>query len=352
MPRVSGRWNVVAVLIVACGGPAGATEPAPFDLTHLPPDCVPAGQPQILVGLRPAELFARPDGKKAAASVDQLALMMATQIYGLTNTSGPGVEALETVLLAGHLTVTHNPAAARPHTLFGAADGIVLRTKDRYDWAAAVKRWAPAGKVVTHREAGFIVVPAPAIFTAMMPGAKVAAYSLHVADDRTLVVGPEESIRKLIDRVKDGTPTPTPVGWAEVERASVAVAVTIDKDGLDKLPKVTDEATATAFRLARAIDGMAAGVWCSDTTTLRMVVTTTAGEKGDEVVRLLREMRPTLEAGFRGSVANAGPADSKFFATGLALIDAGRIERDGPTVRVTAKIDGSLLDAVLGCLKR
>jgi hypothetical protein len=352
MPRVSGRWNLVAVLALACGSPAIAAESAPFDLTHLPPDCVPAGQPQILVALRPAELFARPDGKKAAATVDQLALMMATQIYGVTNTPGPGVEALEMVLLSGHLTFTHNPGAARPHTLFGAANGIVLRTRDRYDWTAAVARWAPAGKAVTHREATFIVVPAPAILTAMMPGAKDAAYSLYVADDRTLVVGPEDSIRKLIDRVKEGKPAPKPAGWTEVERAAVAVAVIPDKAGLDKLPKPTDAATQTAFRLARSIDGMAAGVWGSGTTTLRMVFTATDREKADEVARLLREMRPALEAPFRASVTDKAAAEARFFAAGLALIEAGRIDGDGPSVLVTAETDSSLLDAVLGCLKR
>src|SRR3954468_13509368 len=117
MPRVSGRWNLVAVLIVACGATAGAAEPAPFELTYLPPDCVPAGHPQILVALRPAELFARPDGKKAAAAVDQLALLMATQVYGFTPTAGPGVGALDTVLLVGHISVTHDPAKPQPHTL-------------------------------------------------------------------------------------------------------------------------------------------------------------------------------------------------------------------------------------------
>lgn len=353
MPRVSGRWNLVAVLALASAATAGAAEPAPFDLTHLPPDCVPAGQPQILVALRPAELFARPDGKKAAAGVDQLALLVATQIYGLTNGPGPGVEALETVLLSGHMTVSHNPGAAHPHSLFGASNGIVLRTRDRYDWAAAVARWAPAGKAATHRGQTFTVVPAPAILTAATPGAKDIAYSLYAADDRTLVVGPEDSVRKLIDRVKDGTPVPKPVGWAEVERAAVGVAVTIDRAGLDKLPKVTDEATKTAFRLARAIDGMALGVWCSDATTLRMVFTVADREKVEDVAGLLREMRQTLEAAFRGSVTDkTGPPEAAFFKAGLAVIEAGRIERDGPTVRVTAETTTSLLDAVLGCLKR
>jgi hypothetical protein len=352
MSRLSGRWNLVAVLTLACGTPAVAAEPAPFDLTHLPPDCVPAGQPQILVALRPSELFARPDGKKAAASVDQLALLMATQIYGITNSPGPGVEALETVLLCGHLTLTHTPGAPQPHTLFGAANGVVLRTKDRFDWSAAVGRWAPAGKVVTHREATFTVVPAPAILTALMPGAKDAAYSLYVADDRTLVVGPEDSIRKLIDRQKEGRPAPQPAGWSEVERAAVAVAVTTtDKAGLDRLPKPTDDAAKTAFRLARAIDGMAAGVWCGDATTLRMVFTTTDRKGAAEVAGLLRDLRPALEDAFRASVTDRRPAaEVGFFTTGLALIDAGRIERDGKNVRVTAEVDASLLDAVLGCL--
>src|SRR5262245_57695586 len=273
MSPVSGRWNLVVVLALACGTPALAAPPAehaPFDLTYLPPDCVPDGQPQILVALRPAELFARPDGKKAAAAVDQLAMMMATQIYGITNTPGPGVEALDTVLLSGYLTLTHNPGAPRPHTLFGAASGIVLRTRDQFDWATAVARWSPAGKPVTHRDATFTTVPAPALFALMTPAAKDATYSLYVADERTLVVGPEDSIRKLIDRLKDGKPAPQPAGWSEVERAAVAVAVTTtDKAAIDKLPKPTDEATRTAFRLAKATDGMAGGVWCADTTMLR-----------------------------------------------------------------------------------
>jgi len=352
MPRVSGRWNLVAGLALACGAPAAAAEPAPFDLTHLPPDCVPAGQPAILVALRPAELFARPDGKKAAASVDQLALLMATQIYGITRAPGPGVEALDTVLLSGHLTLTHNPGAPRPHTLFGAANGIVLHTKDKYDWPAAVARWAPAGKPVTHRDVTFTTVSAPAIFAVAAPAARDATYSLYVADDRTLVVGPEDSVRKLIDRLKDGKAAPVPAGWPEVERAAVAVAVTTtDKAGLDNLPKPADEATRTAFRLARAADGLAAGVWCGDATTLRMVFTAADRKGAAEVAGLLRDLRPALDDAFRASLAEKRPAaEVGFFEAGLALIDAGRIERDGRTVRVTAETDASLLDAVLGCL--
>jgi hypothetical protein len=352
MPRVSGRWNFVIVLALACGTPAVATEPAPFDLTYLPPDCVPDGQPQILVALRPAELFARPEGKKAAATVNQLALLMATQIYGITNTPGPGVEALDTVLLSGYLTLTHNPGAPQPHTFFGAASGIVLRTKDKFDWTAAVARWSPAGKPVTHHDATFITVPAPALFALMSPAAKDATYSLYVPDDRTLVVGPEDSIRKLIDRLNDGKPAPMPPGWSEVERAAVAVAVTTtDKAAIDRLPKPTDEAAKTAFRLARATDGMAGGVWCADTTTLRMVFTAADRKGAAEVAGLLRDLRPALGDAFRASVTDKRPAaEVEFFRTGLLLIDAGRIERDGRTVRVTAGVDASLLDAVLGCL--
>jgi hypothetical protein len=349
------RWSLVLVLALACGGPclaAPPAEPAAFDLTYLPPDCVPDGQPQILVALRPAELFVRPDGKKAAATVDQLALMMASQIYGITNTPGPGVEALDTVLMCGYLTLTHNPGAPQPHTLFGAANGIVLRTKDRFDWTVAVARWSPAGKSVTHRDATFTTVQAPALLTLMTPAAKDATYSLYVPDDRTLVVGPEDSIRKLIDRLRDGKSAPVPAGWSEVERAAVAVAVTTtDKAGIDRLPKPTDDAAKTAFRLARATDGMAAGVWCGDTTSLRMVFTAADRKGAGDVAGLLRDLRPALEEAFRASLTDKRPtAEVVFFKTGLALIDGGRIERDGRTVRVIAEVEASLLDAVLGCL--
>lgn len=353
MPRVSGRWNLVALLALACAGPAGAAEPAPFDLTHLPPDCVPPGHPQILVALRPAELFHRPDGKKAAAAVDQLALTMATRIYGIASAPGPGVEALETVLLAGHLTVTHVPGAAHPHNLFGAANGIVLRTRDKFDWAAVVSKWAPAGKAVAHRGTTYTTVPAPALLTLISPPATDAVYALHIADDRTLVVGPEGSVRKLIDRLKDGAPAPRPAGWSEVERASVAVAVGIaDKTVLDKLPRTDDPTQHTAVRLARAIDGMAAGVWCGDDTRLRLVFTTPDEKSAAEAVGLLRELQPGFEKAFRPAPEGHPAPESAFFKAGLALIEAGRISRDGTTVRVISEADASLLDAVLGCLKR
>ena len=66
---------------------------------------------------------------------------------------------------------------------------------------------------------------------------------------------------------------------------------------------------------------------------------------------LLRDLRPALEDAFRASATDTRPpAEVGFFKTGLALIDAGRIERDGRTVRVNAEVEVSLLDAVLGCL--
>jgi len=352
MSRFAVRRCLVAVLVIGCGTPAVAAEPVPFDLTYLPPDCVPAGHPQILVALRPAELLSRPDGKKAAAAVDQLALMMAAQVYGFTRIPGPGVEALDAVLLVGHISVTHDPAKPQPHTLFGAANGVVLRTREKFDWAALAAKWAPAGKPVAHRDATFTVVPAPPTLAVLLPDAKTATYSLYVPDDRTLVVAPEESIRKLIDRLKDGRPAAAPAGWSEVERASVAVAVSApDKAGLDRLPKPPDDAARAAFRLARVADGMVGGVWCGDATTLRMVVTAPDRKGAAEVAGLLRDLRPVLEDAFRTSATDTRPAaEVGFFKTGLALIDGGRIERDGRTVRVTAVIDASLVDVVLGCL--
>jgi len=228
----------------------------------------------------------------------------------------------------------------------------VLRTREKFDWAALAAKWAPAGKPVAHRDATFTVVPAPPTLAVLLPDAKTATYSLYVPDDRTLVVAPEESIRKLIDRLKDGQPAAAPAGWSEVERASVAVAVSApDKAGLDRLPKPPDDAARAAFRLARVADGMVGGVWCGDATTLRMVVTAPDRKGAAEVAGLLRDLRPVLEDAFRTSATDTRPAaEVGFFKTGLALIDGGRIERDGRTVRVTAVIDASLVDVVLGCL--
>jgi hypothetical protein len=330
-----------------------AVEADPFDLTYLPPDCGDAAHPRLLIALRPSVVFTRPDARKAAEVLDEFA-RMTTGFLGVQALDGPGAAGIDTILLAGHVTVTRNAEDAdRPNSLIGFANGAVVRTVEEFDWTAAVKHWYPDAKKVAHAGKTYYTVPVPeAVAQLFPPAAGEAMFAAYVPDGRTLVIAPEASVRKLIDRVKAGGVASKPAGWEDVERAAVALAVEVpDKAVLNNLPGDDVEEAKTAYRIARHTDAAVFGLWIGRTTAVRMTLTTADERAARQVVRQVRKLHPPLDAALR-QPPEGGRTDDEAGVVKvlLGLTAAGRVERAGSTVRVTAETPQCLADRLVPML--
>lgn len=86
---------------------------------------------------------------------------------------------------------------------------------------------------------------------------------VYLPDERTVVVAPEEQIRGLIDRLRDGRPiAPPPPGWGTVDRGLVAISFKSRGEGVPRtvpfraLPFIPH----SAVRLLNAADRLTVGV--------------------------------------------------------------------------------------------
>lgn len=330
-----------------------AVEAEPFNLTYLPPDCGEAGQPRLLVAVRPSAVFTRPDARKAAEVADEMFRML-TGLLGVAALDGPGVAGIDTILFAGHVTVTRNADdAEKPNSLIGFANGAVVRTIDDFDWAAAVKHWYPDAKKARHAGQTYFTVPVPEALAQLFPPAAGAAmFAIYVPDGRTLVVAPEDSVRKLIDRVKEGKSVAKPAGWQDVERAAVALAVEVpDKAVLDKLPGDDVEEAKTAYKIAKLTDSAVFGLWVGRSTAVRITLTSADAKSARQVARLVRKLHPPLDEALRDPLPGDRTADEvAAVKVLLGLSAAGRVEQTGATVRVTADTTLSLADHLIPML--
>lgn len=325
----------------------------PFDLTYLPPDCAAEGLPRLLVAVRPAAVFRHPDATKLAVKADEALGGLAREWLGAAQTAGPGVDAVESVLLTGHVTIVHNGQAEKPNSLIGNATGVVVRTREPFDWAEAVAGWYPDAKAVKHKGTPLTLIPLPPALAEFFPptGAD-AMFTVYVPDDRTIVLGPEASIRKLVDRVKAGGKAPRPAGWDEVERADLAVAVEVpDKAMIDRMPPQDVAEAKVALRVAKLTHTAVVGAWARDTTTVRMAFTARNPKAARQVAKGLRELGPAIDAALREPPEDErAEHEEAFVKAARSLSETGRIELDGTVVRVRAEAPGNLLDHLVPIL--
>ena len=333
-------------------------EGTPFDLTYLPPDCCEPGKIQLLVAVRPSVVFGHPDAGTLATRFDRSFLRLTTRWFGTNWVAGPGVAAIDSILLSGETWVEHSGDKERPYQAIGFARGMVIRTKTPFDWSAAIAAWYPKAKKDRHNGAVFTGIPIPAALLALFaPEARSdefakATIPIYIPDDRTLVMGPEDSIRKLIDRVQAREKVPVPVGWDDVERSSLAVAITVPNRGLvDKLPGGDVEEAKLTFQIARRTKSAVFGLWAGKTTSIRMAFATENPNAAKEVEKRLRDFRPFFAEAVDASAKDIpGSTESRFTRMIPDLAHTGRIERNSRTVRVKAETSESLRDLIIPML--
>lgn len=253
----------------------------PFDLTYLTRE---PKEVQALVAVRPAALFAHPDLKPFGPELDGTLAMMAG--YMGFGTGGPGLAAIDTMVLPGHITVGANAdpgtKAEKPSQFMVGGTAAVIRTVRPYDWNAAVRRWFPFAAPAEHAGERFLCVrfktalfPVLTAFFAGMKDVDELAVAFYAPDDRTLVVDGDEAIRRMIDRRKAGRAVEPPPGWDKVSRGVLAVAFdNRNKQWVANLPPdPAPYGPDPGIELFRAADHLAVGLEVGPVVRVRVSAT-------------------------------------------------------------------------------
>lgn len=277
----------------------------PFDLRYLtaPPD-----ELGCVVGFRPAAVLAHPDAGPLARLAEAVGRQFARAYLPSGDTP---LGAFESVVMAGRpdirfSTIPDPAPGQRPHQVMfgGAFECVVCRTRAAQDWPKVVDRWFPGSRPASHNGEGYFVIPAS-------PHPR----AVYLPDARIAVIGGEEAVRKLIDRLRAGGTIAPPVGWSAVERGLVAVAFhnpdpavwAAAPAGLGpKLPNPIGRVLRTTERFTLGLDaGRRARVrvigWSSHPGA--------AGDAAAAAAGLLRWVREPNPAAAGGSPDPAGPFD-------------------------------------------
>lgn len=214
-----------------------SAEPAPFDLTYLPPSERQGNGPSALVTVRPCVLFDRPGGERLEDALlrDTGILQAVQEITGLRSVPFPRFADLDMALFRVHTNITREGEDGAGSFQAWAYNGVVLRTRERFDWEDVLRRMDPQPQVVLHRGKELRVLAVDFRQFATMrawltPGFRPEEAVLRIGliaapDGRTLVIDTEDAVKKLIDRMADGGAAPEPVGWDAVSRCALAAAV-------------------------------------------------------------------------------------------------------------------------------
>lgn len=249
-----------------------SVEAGPFDLTYLPQD---PAEIQALFAIRPAAIFANP---AAGAYVAELNAFL-RQVGGSVGirTDGPGIENIESIILCGNVNVTANadPAtkADKPSSLMLGANGGLVRTLKPHDWLGTIRRWFPQSAIDQYRGRMMLLLDIPREYLPeSFRGKEPGRLALLVADDRTLVVDGEKTIRELLDRVDAGKTLPPPPGWEKVCRNTLALCIdNFDKRWIYAMPKPKGpERLQDATILFRSADYIALGLVVGESTRLSL----------------------------------------------------------------------------------
>jgi len=224
----------------------------PFDLTYVPR---PIADIQAITAFRPAAVFAHPAFRDTVRSANQEFTEMFKAVLGAEAT-GPGIEEIEWLIFCGHATTGYDPKKKEhPYSMQVGGSGLIVRTTRRYDWAAAVRKWAPC-ESAGHRGRKYLTTPYEniPIMQALMAKAhkefdeKIEwnRLAFFIPDSRTLVIENEKYIRRLIDRLADGKTQAPPPGWDKVSRGIFAIAIDNRKKEWSKYLFANEEPTGAA----------------------------------------------------------------------------------------------------------
>lgn len=263
---------------------AASTEPAPFDLSALPPDA------KGVWAFRPAAFFGKPGMKKYADETDEALGSFFKEELNLDRSLVPAIKDIEQVV--GTVTVGPLPGDAE-HTSVMAGLSLIRTTRD-FDWKGLLAlRFPKAAEVRAERGSYYRVAnrDMPPSLAGALAG-KEGFYCYQVADARTVVFGPEADMRRRLSGERAAPPQRAwAAEWKAVERDLIAVAYDgRDKSWLGKRGKPKDAEEADALSIAEKTGAVACGLNAADGLSATLAVRCPTAAKAKEVGRLLGEL--------------------------------------------------------------
>jgi hypothetical protein len=172
----------------------------------------------------------------------------------------------------------------------------------------------------------------------------MAAYQ---PDNRTLVLGSEDQIRGLLDRLATGKPAPKgPPGWREVERDFAAFVLDNREVPLVSGQFPEDYAAAKEVEtLSGSIRALAVGLSVGDTTRLRVVATARTESGARNTAQALRGVFGLIAGGKR----EGEPDRLEEFAVEMAK--HAEVNSAGRRVTGSLSADGNVVKVLLALLR-
>src|SRR5262245_43071273 len=188
---------------------AGKDAFAPFDLTYLPPT-VTTG----IVAFRPAALARHLPEHPLAGQAHQFLGLLLTMMTDCDPSAAkfPALADIDECILGLNLSTTFPSPGKQGTFVFGAGSPGSVRTTKPFDWEGSVRKWCPRATKAEHAGRAYFRTPwktnSPLIPADVAKKAEGRCLGIFIPDNRTLVLGDEEQIQELIDRLKQGKSIP------------------------------------------------------------------------------------------------------------------------------------------------
>jgi hypothetical protein len=343
----------VSLAALALPTPAAAADRAPaprplyprFDLTYLP-----RVGGQGVIGIRPAEIAKFATGAEVRQA-GQLVLGAYSQLLGgwdLDAAEPPSFGEIEQCVFCLQMQITAPKDGERAAFMLGACTPGLMRTVEPYDWDGLLRKWFPKAARTRHAGRTYLrlrfhpAIPLP-------PGSEdrltMAAFT---PDDRTLVLGTEDEVKGLLERLAAGKPAPqAPPGWDEVDRDFAALALDNRAAPLVSGRFPDDYVAAKETRaLADSVRTLAVGLTVGEQTRMRLVATAWSKRAAQQTVEALRGVFRLIDG--------KGSADAELDAVeefGVALARSAAFEQGGRRVSGSLAADGNLVKLLLAFLR-
>jgi hypothetical protein len=304
-----------------------AAEREPFDLSYLAPDAT------GVVAVRPSAVFSRPGMRKYADTLNKL-LGPASLAAGLRGELRLPFDQLEQVSASAFIKpLKEGPDQGKSALMLGQP---VLRTAKDYDWKGRFIDLLPGVEEVSYHGRTYYKVP-----EGKLPALGPQATCFYLPDGRTLVMLTEEGVRQVIDHKKVERRRSAWEGdWKQVERGVFAAAV----DNRDKgwLKDHEAEDLGLLLDLAEHMDSLVYGADGDTACTVQVIGRCASGEDARAAARageaFLQDVKDKL----------AGPPE--LAGSFRELVNHGRLQRHGKTVRWTSEVQVDLAALIGSCL--
>ncbi len=305
---------------------AASAEREPFDLSYLAADAT------GVVAVRPSAIFGRPGMKKYADTLNKF-LAVASLAAGLRGELRLPFDQLEQVSASAYIKPLAGADQGKSALMLGQP---VLRTARDYDWKSHFIDLLPGVKTVHYHGRVYYRVP-----EGKLPALGPMSMCFYLPDGRTLVCITEKGVRQVIDHKRvERQRFAWEDDWKQVERGLFAAAFDNHDKGWLKDREAED--LGLLLDLAEHLESLVYGADGDTACTIQVMGRCASGEDARAAARAGEAFLQDLKDKLVGPPELAGSFRK--------LVDQGRLQRRGKTVRWTSEVQVDLAALIGSCL--